>query len=86
MTDSVGLVDQAEVQLLVRDKNAHTPRFVAVDCIIQKFDENASPGKLAKHAASHLMKLLYAARLCRGAFYCYDHLSSRETNFQMVDK
>ena len=32
-----------------------------------RFDRaSASPGKLAQNAASHLMELLYAARLCRG--------------------
>ena len=41
--------------------------YVPTPSIGDRFDRaSASPGKLAKNAASHLMKLLYAARLCRG--------------------
>ena len=41
--------------------------YVPTPSIDDRFDRaSASPGKLAKNAASHLMKLLYAARLCRG--------------------
>ena len=41
--------------------------YVPTPSIDDRFDKaSASPGKLVKNAASHLMKLLYAARLCRG--------------------
>ena len=55
------------VKAYLTDAGVSSLAYVPSPSIDDSFDKaSASPGKMAKNAASHLMKLLYAARLCRG--------------------
>lgn len=84
MTDF--LIDAAKIYM--KERGITTLPFVHTPYLDEKFDDspNPIPGKMAKTCASHLMKVLYAARLTRADLIVATTLLARRVSKWYADE